>query len=105
MVLINPEILWASPEKQKGDEGCLSVPGIYDGVERSTSVKISAFDENGKVTAPGQCTIKHNGVVIHQDLALATTPGGGQANQKPGALFLQDHGDPVRFRNIWIIKK
>jgi peptide deformylase len=49
LVLINPEILWVSPEKQKGDEGCLSVPGIYDGVERSTSVKISAFDENGKV--------------------------------------------------------
>ncbi len=48
MVLINPEILWASPEKQKGDEGCLSVPGIYDGVERSTSIKIRAFDENGK---------------------------------------------------------
>ncbi len=49
LVLINPEILWASPEKQKGDEGCLSVPGIYDGVERSTSVKISAADEHGKV--------------------------------------------------------
>lgn len=49
LVLINPEILWVSPEKQKGDEGCLSVPGIYDGVERSTSVKISAADENGKV--------------------------------------------------------
>jgi peptide deformylase len=47
LVLINPELLWASPEKQKGDEGCLSVPGIYDGVERSTSVKIKAADENG----------------------------------------------------------
>jgi peptide deformylase len=49
IVLINPDILWASPEKQKGDEGCLSVPGIYDGVERSTSVKIRAADENGTV--------------------------------------------------------
>jgi peptide deformylase len=47
-VLINPELLWASPEKQKADEGCLSVPGIYDGVERSSSVKIKAVDENGK---------------------------------------------------------
>ncbi len=47
LVLINPEILWASPEKIKGDEGCLSVPGIYDGVERSTSVRIRAFDEKG----------------------------------------------------------
>ena len=47
LVLINPEIVWASPEKQLGDEGCLSVPGIYDGVERSTSVKVKALDENG----------------------------------------------------------
>ncbi len=47
LVLINPEILWASEEKQVGEEGCLSVPGIYDGVERSTSVKVKALDENG----------------------------------------------------------
>ena len=47
LVLINPEITWASDEKQIGDEGCLSVPGIYDGVERSTSVKVKALDENG----------------------------------------------------------
>ncbi|MDP1797510.1 MAG: DUF1080 domain-containing protein [Planctomycetaceae bacterium] len=63
------------------------------------------FDAEGKVTAPGKCTIKHNGVIVHENLELKTTPGGGQANQKPGALFLQDHGDPVRFRNIWIVEK
>ncbi|MGN1055588.1 MAG: peptide deformylase [Comamonas sp.] len=49
LVMINPEILWASEEKQVGEEGCLSVPGIYDGVERSTSVKVRAQDENGQV--------------------------------------------------------
>lgn len=48
MALINPEILWASDEKQVGDEGCLSVPGIYDGVERSTAVKVRALDEKGQ---------------------------------------------------------
>ena len=47
MTLINPEILWASEETEIGDEGCLSVPGIYDGVERSVAVKIRALDENG----------------------------------------------------------
>jgi peptide deformylase len=47
LVIINPTVLWASPEKLKGDEGCLSVPGVYDGVERSKSIRISAFDENG----------------------------------------------------------
>ncbi|MBB6576165.1 peptide deformylase [Comamonas odontotermitis] len=48
MVIINPEILWASDEKQVGDEGCLSVPGIYDGVERSVAVKIKALNEKGE---------------------------------------------------------
>jgi peptide deformylase len=47
MVLINPEVEWASPEKRKGDEGCLSVPGIYDGVERSVAIKVRALDEYG----------------------------------------------------------
>jgi peptide deformylase len=49
MVLINPEIVWASEETRIGDEGCLSVPGIYDGVERSTAVKVQAMDLDGKL--------------------------------------------------------
>jgi peptide deformylase len=48
LVLINPEITWASEDMQVGDEGCLSVPGIYDGVERSTSVKVRALDAEGQ---------------------------------------------------------
>ena len=47
MVLINPELLWASEERVKGEEGCLSVPGIYDGVERAARVKVQALDEHG----------------------------------------------------------
>ncbi|HYD74540.1 peptide deformylase [Ramlibacter sp.] len=47
LVLINPEIVWASEERQINEEGCLSVPGIYDGVERSTAVRVSALDEQG----------------------------------------------------------
>jgi peptide deformylase len=49
LVLINPEITWASEARVKGEEGCLSVPGIYDGVERSVAVKLKAADEHGKV--------------------------------------------------------
>ena len=45
---INPEILWASDDRQIYDEGCLSVPGIYDGVERSSKVKVRAFDVKGQ---------------------------------------------------------
>jgi|SRR5438132_6874096 len=47
LVFINPEIAWASEEMQVNDEGCLSVPGIYDGVERSSRVKVVALDEKG----------------------------------------------------------
>ena len=49
MVLINPEVLWLSPERVRGDEGCLSVPGIYDGVERARAVKIQAQDGEGQL--------------------------------------------------------
>jgi peptide deformylase len=48
LVLINPEIIWASPEKKVNDEGCLSVPGIYDGVERHEAVHVRALDSAGK---------------------------------------------------------
>lgn len=47
-VFINPEIVWASDEKQVYEEGCLSVPGIYDGVERPTRVRVRALDLDAK---------------------------------------------------------
>jgi peptide deformylase len=47
-VFINPEIVWASEDKQVYDEGCLSVPGIYDGVERPARVKVRALDVQGQ---------------------------------------------------------
>jgi peptide deformylase len=47
IVLINPTITWMSADRIKGEEGCLSVPGIYDGVERAAAIKVSAQDANG----------------------------------------------------------
>ena len=47
-IFINPAITWASAEKQIYDEGCLSVPGVYDGVERPARVKVRALDLEGK---------------------------------------------------------
>ncbi|MBI1834600.1 MAG: peptide deformylase [Burkholderiales bacterium] len=46
-VFINPEIIWESEERKMYDEGCLSVPGIYDGVERPAEVKVRALDSDG----------------------------------------------------------
>ncbi len=45
-VFINPVIIEKEGETTY-EEGCLSVPGIYDGVERSTAIKVKALDENG----------------------------------------------------------
>jgi peptide deformylase len=47
-VFINPEIVWASEELQVYDEGCLSVPGVYDGVERPAKVRVRALNAKGE---------------------------------------------------------
>ncbi|MDR7307166.1 peptide deformylase [Rhodoferax saidenbachensis] len=47
MVLINPEFVWTSPTTHLNEEGCLSVPGIYDGVTRFDAVHVKALDEKG----------------------------------------------------------
>ena len=49
LVLINPEIVWASAETEVNDEGCLSVPGIYDGVMRASAVRVQALDLVGQL--------------------------------------------------------
>ncbi len=47
LVLINPDLSWTSPGKHLNEEGCLSVPGIYDSVERFDAVKVTAMDAGG----------------------------------------------------------
>ena len=64
------------------------------------------FDAAGKKMTDAIITIRHNGVVIHENFKpAAATPGGGRMDERPGPLFLQNHGDPVRYRNIWIVEK
>jgi hypothetical protein len=64
------------------------------------------YDADGKKTKNARATIKHNGVVIHDDLELDHgTPGRFEEGPEPKPLFLQDHGNPVVFRNIWAVKK
>jgi peptide deformylase len=47
-VFINPEIVWSSDERKIAEEGCLSVPGIYDNVERAEKVRVRALNERGE---------------------------------------------------------
>jgi len=48
LVLINPELVWRSDARAVGEEGCLSVPAIYDKVERHASVTVVALDREGQ---------------------------------------------------------
>ncbi|MEZ2722092.1 peptide deformylase [Paenalcaligenes hominis] len=48
LVLINPEITWYSEETKVHEEGCLSVAGIYDKVERASEIKVKALNEKGE---------------------------------------------------------
>jgi peptide deformylase len=48
LVLINPELVWTSAQRHLNEEGCLSVPGIYDGVERFDAVHVRALDGQGQ---------------------------------------------------------
>lgn len=65
------------------------------------------FDAEGKKKAHAKITVKHNGVLIHKDVELpkATTAAPLPEGPEPGPLHLQNHGNPVRYRNIWIVEK
>jgi peptide deformylase len=55
-VLVNPELTYVSDEKEKGVEGCLSVPRLFGEVERSKSITLKGQNQHGK-----KITIKANG--------------------------------------------
>lgn len=64
------------------------------------------FDENGKLLRKARITLLHNGVVVHNNLEIeGTTSHKKKAAYTPhesGYIHLQDHNNPIRFRNIWI---
>lgn len=67
--------------------------------------KASKFDGDKKV-ANARVTIRHNGIVIHDDLELPHgTPGKNPEGPGPDVIYLQGHGNPVVYRNIWVVKK
>jgi len=52
-------------------------------------------------------TVKHNGVLVHEDVEVphSTTAAPVKEGPEPGPFYLQNHGCPVRFRNIWVVEK
>jgi hypothetical protein len=63
--------------------------------------------EGDKKVKDAVMTVRHNGVLIHENAAIPTiTPGGPQKQEQPvGPLHLQNHTNPVRYRNIWVQPK
>jgi len=67
------------------------------------------YGEDGELASPPRLTVRHNGRLIHDDFELPnderTRAAPVPAGPEPGPLFLQDHGSPVRYRNIWVVEK
>ena len=64
------------------------------------------FDDAGNKTKNARITVKHNGVTIHDNLELKSgTPGYKPEGPGKLGLFLQNHGNPVAFRNIWVAER
>ncbi len=63
--------------------------------------------DGGKKVKNATMTVKHNGIVIHNGVELthATTAAPLDEGPEPGPVYLQDHGNPVRYRNIWVVEK
>jgi hypothetical protein len=64
-------------------------------------------DESGKIVQKSKLTLKHNGVVIHDNAELKNPTGGARSEPEgtPGPILLQGHGNPLQFRNLWIVEK
>jgi hypothetical protein len=64
------------------------------------------FDGSGTKTKNAVITVKHNGVLIHDQVEIDGPTGGGKKEDPSGgAIQLQGHGNPVFYRNVWVVTK
>jgi hypothetical protein len=63
------------------------------------------FDADGKLTENARVTVIQNGIVVQNNTVITgpNTPDRFGALSDPGPIVLQDHGNPVQYRNIWVV--
>ncbi|MBG89046.1 MAG: hypothetical protein CMO80_19385 [Verrucomicrobiales bacterium] len=67
----------------------------------------NSISKDGKKVKNARMTLRHNGVMIHDDLEINGVTGGSRKEPEgtPGPIKLQGHGNPLQFRNVWIVEK
>ncbi|HVX12991.1 MAG TPA: DUF1080 domain-containing protein [Pirellulales bacterium] len=65
------------------------------------------FDSAGQKQKNARMTVRHNGVVVHDNVELPKSTTAAPVGEGPekGPIYLQDHGNPVRFRNVWLVER
>lgn len=68
------------------------------------AARFEGKDQNAKKSEDARITVLHNGVVVHNNVRIPNKTGVGKPEgHHPAPILLQDHGSPVRFRNIWAV--
>ncbi len=67
----------------------------------------AAVFQNGRKTSDARMTVRHNGVVVHDEVEIPSPSSGAlikAEGPEPGPVFIQRHNAPLRFRNIWVVE-
>jgi len=67
----------------------------------------ATYGSDGKKTANARMTVLHNGEKVQDNIELprGTTAHPTPEGPEPGPVYIQDHGNPLRFRNIWVVPR
>jgi len=71
------------------------------------TITAARYDDEGNKTENARLTALLNGVIIHDNVELPQPTAGNRLKEtpEPGPIFLQNHSNPVRFRNIWVLPR
>jgi hypothetical protein len=87
--------------KKAADSNAATAPETWQMYD--ITFRAARFDSTGAKIADARVTVVWNGTVVHDDVAIDGKTGAGEAEGPSlGAIRLQDHGNKVRYRNIWI---